>query len=688
MDELAAEAPSLPNIALPVFRTLKVAGYELFPGAGNAGIDRPILPGVTVIAGINGLGKTTLLNVMLRLLVGPFNPQKINPFEVGAKSHELVGWKHARRFFRSRVSDGAVYATARAEISIGKHHLTVERALKDLSIKYLEYDGAELDPTEAEYGRVVVEASNVAQRYDFDFLVRYLVFFLEHRIPLFWNDRGQIEAFRILLCEAQLADEFRKLEDDIRTKDSLYRNHRWHVNTLRNKLLRERSLLTGSSGQAAKVAALSEELQALKARDADLIKEINSIASERSSLRSSILIRKIELEEATRAAEGLQQGFLLSIFPEMSDTARHVFGSLLSSRGCTVCGNRSARGQLRLQRLLDHGDCPACESPQEEQEQHARHDDLPREQLEHVAATVARLRKSIAGEEAREREIDSQLRQLFVDERATKQEMADRLSVLRQASAELPATAEELQALEVQVEDGDAELAVKLAELNGLYTQYEDLLTAITARVTQVGEKVKLKFAEYAKAFLSESCSLGQQTYSETLGESRRFTYPCFNVFMTSAVSPDEETERTHTDDVSESQREFIDLAFRMALIAAATSEKARSMLVIETPEASLDTYFVKQAGQMLREFAAGDSVDGNVVIVSSNLASHNMIPALLGLDETVPEDAWPDASQVNARVLNLLAEGAPNAALRDRRRFYEDFLEASTKGRITHARS
>lgn len=678
----------LPNITLPVFTSLKVAGYELFPGTDNGGIDRPILPGVTVIAGINGLGKTTLLNVMLRLLVGPFNPQKVNPFEVGAKSHDLVGWKHARRFFRSRVSDGAVCATARAEICIGAHHLTVERALKDLSIKYLEYDGAELDATEAEFGRVVVEASNVALRYDFDFLVRYLVFFLEHRIPLFWNERGQIEAFRILLCEAELADAFRTMEDDIRKQDSLYRNHRWHVNSLRNKLLEQRSLLAGSSGQAAKVAALSEELQALKARDAVMIKEINSIASERSSLRSSILIRKIELEEATRAAEGLQQGFLLSIFPAMGDTARHVFSSLLSGRGCTICGNRSSRGQVRLQQLLDHGDCPACESPPEDQEQHAWHDDLPREQLKVVATTVARLTKSIAGEEARERELDSQLRQLFVDERSVKQEMADRLSVLKLASAELPATAEELQALEVQVEDGDADLAVKLAELNRLYAQYEDLLTAITTRVTRVGEKVKEKFAEYAKAFLSESCSLGQQTYSQTLGESRTFTYPCFNVFMTSAVSPEEETERTHTDDVSESQREFIDLAFRMALIAAATSENARSMLVIETPEASLDTYFVMQAGHMLRDFAAGDSTDGNVVIVSSNLASQNMIPALLGLDDTVPEEAWPDASQVKARVIDLLAEGAPNAALRDRRRFYEEFLEASTKGRITHARS
>lgn len=685
MAESAAQAPTLPNIALPVFKSLKVADYELFPGAEGKGIDRPILPGVTVIAGINGLGKTTLLNVMLRLLVGPLNPQKVNPFEVGAKSHELVGWKHARRFFRSRVSDAAIRATVRAEVAIGEHLLTVERALKDLSITFLEYDSAELDPTEAEYKRAVLEATNVADPYDFDFLVRYLVFFLEQRVPLFWNERGQIEAFRILLCEAQLANDFREKEDDIRAKDSVYRNLRWHNNNLKKRLLRERSALAGSSSQAAKFAALNEEMVALRTRDATLVKEITSVANERSSLRSSILIRKIELEEATRAAEGLQQGFLQSLFPRMSDSARHVFSSLLSSRGCTVCGNKSHRGLLRLEQLLDQEICPACESPPEEQEQHPRGELPPRAELEAVAATVARLSRSIAGEEARERELDAQLRQLFLEERTVKQEMATLLSAIQHVNAQLPATPEELKSLEVQIEDGDAELEVKLAELTLLYTEYEDLLTAITARVTQVGDKVKEKFAHFAKAFLSESCSLGQKTYTETLGESRTFTYPCFNVYMTSAVSPDDETERQLTDDVSESQREFIDLAFRMALIAAVTDEGARSMLVIETPEASLDSYSVTQAGQMLREFAAGNSEDGNVVIVSSNLASQNMIPALLGLDDSTPEEEWPGAEEVNARVINLLLDGAKNAALRERRRYYEEFLEKATKGRIAH---
>ena len=49
------------------------------------------------------------------------------------------------------------------------------------------------DGKKSEFERVTKEASNAASRYDFDFLVRYLVFFLEQRVPLFWNERGQIE---------------------------------------------------------------------------------------------------------------------------------------------------------------------------------------------------------------------------------------------------------------------------------------------------------------------------------------------------------------------------------------------------------------------------------------------------------------------------------------------------------------
>ena len=58
-------------IHLPVVERLRVLNYPLYPGSSRQGLDLSFDRGVTVIAGINGIGKTTLLNLLLRMLVGP-----------------------------------------------------------------------------------------------------------------------------------------------------------------------------------------------------------------------------------------------------------------------------------------------------------------------------------------------------------------------------------------------------------------------------------------------------------------------------------------------------------------------------------------------------------------------------------------------------------------------------------------
>jgi hypothetical protein len=234
------------------------------------------------------------------------------------------------------------------------------------------------------------------------------------------------------------------------------------------------------------------------------------------------------------------------------------------------------------------------------------------------------------------------------------------------------------------VADDKEELASLAKELDGLYAYYAKLIDAVSARVSSVSERIRDLFSEYAQSFMAEKCHLALSTYRGKLGESRQFDYPCFNVQMTSATSPDAETVRTNDEDVSESQREFIDLAFRMALIKAVTSDDARAMLVIETPEASLDAYFVDQAGELLRRFARGDEADGNVVIVSSNLARQNMIGALLGLSSP-DESTWPNSAAIEGHMINMLEEARPNAALRQQRALYEEALKEATRGRLVN---
>ena len=94
----------------------------------------------------------------------------------------------------------------------------------------------------------------------------------------------------------------------------------------------------------------------------------------------------------------------------------------------------------------------------------------------------------------------------------------------------------------------------------------------------------------------------------------------------------------------------------------AATDDETPCMLVIETPESSLDTHFVTRAGKMLRTFTFGSTrKPRHTVLASSNLNRENMIPELLGL----PKGYRPTPkTEVRKRIINLLDLAAQPKAL------------------------
>ncbi|MBV1772173.1 MAG: AAA family ATPase [Pseudodesulfovibrio sp.] len=60
-------------INFPVFEKLTVQDYGLYPGKSGEGLCIIFKPGLTLILGANGLGKTTLINIMFRLLTGAYD---------------------------------------------------------------------------------------------------------------------------------------------------------------------------------------------------------------------------------------------------------------------------------------------------------------------------------------------------------------------------------------------------------------------------------------------------------------------------------------------------------------------------------------------------------------------------------------------------------------------------------------
>jgi energy-coupling factor transporter ATP-binding protein EcfA2 len=103
-------------INFPIFDKLDIDGYGLYPGTKTSpGLHFDFQPGLTLIVGANGLGKTTLITIMYRLLTGPTDiPGLLGRSELGnidlAVKRIPAG---DRRMFADRVVGGAKTSNAR-----------------------------------------------------------------------------------------------------------------------------------------------------------------------------------------------------------------------------------------------------------------------------------------------------------------------------------------------------------------------------------------------------------------------------------------------------------------------------------------------------------------------------------------------------------------------------------------------
>ena len=131
--------------------------------------------------------------------------------------------------------------------------------------------------------------------------------------------------------------------------------------------------------------------------------------------------------------------------------------------------------------------------------------------------------------------------------------------------------------------------------------------------------------------------------------------YPKFN-----------EKDRQQSTNVSESQRFFLDQAFRMALIELFTSVSGSpTFYIAETPEGSLDLAYERNVANMYLEFSNA----GHSIIITSNLNSSNFLQSLYA--------AMDDEKSAGKRTLDLLKYGKlTNVQNREKQEFDQRYSQ------------
>jgi len=674
-----------PNIRFPILRRLVLKNYGLFPGEDGNGIDHRFEPGVTVIPGVNGLGKTTLLNIIYRLLVGPFDPYKGDEIQLTQRRLKELRFFN---YFSKRDKGASTEGIALGEFDFGDKKITVERTLNDLAITTLRVDETDLLTNEGNPEDEIWQLAGCSSQYDFHLVVRSVLFFLEEKTPVVWDPVAQAEIFRIIFLKADAALELANMAAKIQATDSNARN-------MYDQLRRYKDQLFSMQARSSAATEVSKRTKFLQRRLPEIDKQIERLSettekleSMRDMNRAKLDALKLDLEEATRHLEFNQHKYFASLFPGLTETAKNVLTNLVGENGCLVCGSRRSGLSEQLRLLAKEGVCPVCHSPKEDQEPTITAAQFGSKTIQRETAKVEKLRSEVNRSQEVVNSTDETYRKELSDLFEIMAERDKLLAEVDQIGAMLPVSETDLSETESYIEFTEREIKKLKRRNKVLLGRYTQKLSALTKEVKRHRSNLANFFTQYAGSFLAESCKLTFAPQDLRLGQAIEMVeYPTFAVQMTSAVTPSTGTTRRKEDDVSESQKEFIDLAFRMAVIkayATSTNTTAGAMLVIETPESSLDSVFIGNAGEMLRNWCADPTPGLNSVIATSNLNRENMIAALLGLNKR-PK---PSKTVIKKHIVNLLELAAENATLRQHRRDYERQFEESTTLKYEHKRN
>jgi hypothetical protein len=668
-----------PNLKFPIIRRLLINDYALFPGPGGNSVDHTFEPGVTVIVGINGIGKTTMLNLIYRLLVGPWDFAKA---EEGVQLTRGTLTEHKTFDYFAKRDKAPTKATAMGEFQFGNRRLVLTRRLSDLGLISLTVDDT---PVRSKPGSNLEDEiwrlSGCGRRYDFHLLMTSLFFFPEEKAAIVWEPEAQIEVFRILFLDSTAATELARLGREIQRDDSRRRNMLAELNRYKKRQIRA----IVASSATAEVKKKADEFDKRAVR---IEKELEQLAETalglektRQANRQKLDGFKLDLEEKSRALEYLYHQYFASLFPSLPDIARNVFLNLVGDTGCTVCGSRTPGLSSRFQQMAASGECPVCGSPKEEHEKLESAAEFGVDTIKRQNEEIAELKEQVSQLETLNSVDDDSYRSVLrqrIDLQTKHESLAKEAQRLRLL---LPADDQTKKDVENYIKVTEREIDEKARNIASNIVEYKGRLDGLRSEIESIRENLMQYFADYAGSFLAEKCTLIWKPQKIRLGEATEaIEYPTFAVQMTSAVSPSSGVTRITDTDVSESQKEFIDLAFRMAVLRAYSTSQGidgSAMIVIETPESSLDSIFVENAGDMLRNWCVPTATGANYVIASCNLNRENMISALLGRNRTDGEK--PSAEWIRAHVVNLLDIAAPNAALIQHRNEYLKEFENST---------
>lgn len=617
---------------LPIPLELRLRNFSLYEN--QAEIKVAFNLGVFCLAGANGLGKSTFLNTLNFAITGLVA-------EPGRKFDSLTEYyrytsPYARSYFDGRIATEARdIASVQLKMKVGENTYTIERRFFDSeSLAYFSVHGLDGEHVSddafnsdaernAAYKARIAEDCGLAQFEQLVFLQHFLLTFDEQHRLLLWDERTidqtLLLAFGVDAHSAVMADEHRRKAERL---DSQARNLQYQATTAEGRVqdLKERATIDEAEAAAdvRSFEELEEEWRSARATVDRLTGELQAAQTIEAEAHARLTSVEQAYEDVFAQALGSSPG------------EHPIVVNSMQADKCDLCGTYDATARLTTK--LDAHTCPLCnaaiEPPGDAQA------------LDGLSAELASIRRSA-------REASSKVSELV----GLRQTALNDLASIESDRSELTGS--------------ESDVALSQATVQRLITQYE--LEAEDARhrrdefrarrdehrraLKPIARELALKYAGAEEQFVPRFTAL-----------AHRFLGLEVEVYLqqrgakTGIIVAVEGTERRTFDQLSESQRYFLDIALRMALVEYMARERG-GCLYVDTPEGSLDISYEARAGEMFADFATG-----NRLVMTANINTSQLLLSLAKRStpasmQIVRMMEWTALSEVQAEGENLFTQ-------------------------------
>lgn len=588
------------RFSFPQIEKVNINGFSLYSKNGEViNVSEEINQGVYCLAGANGLGKTTFLNAINYALTGiVLEPERnvLSPDDIVE-----INRKYTESYFNGRIK---ARDKEKAEIEIllrinDKYVRIIRSFFRRNELIDLEYYGLDgdrkvsildsskkLSPKDLQkaFEQIITEEIGIGKYSHYLFFQLYVFTFDENRRMLFWDDDASNSALSVAFnANLEDTDKLLSLSREMDKLESAARNARYQASLIKNKI----DELTKDATKKSE-----KDEQELRKEYFGLVEteKKNEEIFENLNTEYDNLLKRQNLINSEIFQHKLNYKRLFSKYsePRSNLLENPIVKVAKKNHECYLCGSKGHHVIENLEKKLYADNCPACDTPINNGNNEIQDDLLNQIKSvdEELAKKNAHLEDLLLESETKKVELVKAEHNLKIsrNKRAEFESINSKISFEKTGDAPLDTVLDEYRK---QFDHLDRESKQFYKDRDNLKPKYENLLHKVDEGYKEAEELFVPLFKKLAKSFIGIDLNI----YIRKKGRNLALYFEM------------QDSARTSSHQLSESQRFFLDIALRMALGVHLSKDNNPSTMLIDTPEGSLDIAYENRVGKMFGEF-------------------------------------------------------------------------------------